>query len=217
MPDIKTALEKALSQTANAWAADDEAHQKIQPKQEKTLTVVPTPEKADKRITNNVSRTTFHYIRDNPGLTIDQVTNRLVAQGFNANSVSSLCYQMARVRLIVADANGKLTAVVKDYAPIQQPRRRKSKATPAKAQVKPQVNAQPTPERKQVTIINTRTGEVINPKPSAGIAALPTKAAPKVEAAPQINSSWDAETLLNHLSIKQARALYDELRKIFGG
>lgn len=217
MPDIKTALEKALSQTANAWAADDEAHQKIQPKQEKTLTVVPTPEKTDKRVTNNVSRTTFNYIRDNPGLTIDQVTNRLVAQGFNANSVSSLCYQMARVRLIVADANGKLTAVVKDYAPIQQPRRRKSKATPAKAQVKAQVNAQPTPERKQVTIINTRTGEVINPKPSAGIAALPTKAAPKVEAAPQINSSWDAETLLNHLSIKQARALYDELRKIFGG
>jgi hypothetical protein len=39
----------------------------------------------------------------------------------------------------------------------------------------------------------------------------------KAEPAPQINSAWDAETLLNHLSIKQARALYDELRKIFGG
>ena len=42
-----------------------------------------------------------------------------------------------------------------------------------------------------------------------------TKAKP--EAAPQINAAWDAETLLNNLSIKQARALYDELRKIFGG
>jgi hypothetical protein len=49
--------------------------------------------------------------------------------------------------------------------------------------------------------------------------------APKAEAkpktkpvpAPQINAAWDAETLLNNLSIKQARALYDELRKIFGG
>jgi hypothetical protein len=39
----------------------------------------------------------------------------------------------------------------------------------------------------------------------------------KTEAAPQINAAWDAETLLNNLSIKQARALYDELRKIFGG
>jgi hypothetical protein len=39
----------------------------------------------------------------------------------------------------------------------------------------------------------------------------------KPEPAPQINAAWDAETLLNNLSIKQARALYDELRKIFGG
>lgn len=36
-------------------------------------------------------------------------------------------------------------------------------------------------------------------------------------AQPQINAAWDADTLLNNLSIKQARALYDELRKIFGG
>ena len=40
---------------------------------------------------------------------------------------------------------------------------------------------------------------------------------PKAEPTPQINAAWDAETLLNNLSIKQARALYDELRKIFGG
>lgn len=44
-------------------------------------------------------------------------------------------------------------------------------------------------------------------------------AVPEVKAEPvvQINSSWDAETILNHLSIKQARSLYDELRTIFGG
>lgn len=40
---------------------------------------------------------------------------------------------------------------------------------------------------------------------------------PKAPEPVQINSAWDADTLLNHLSIKQARALYDELRKIFGG
>jgi hypothetical protein len=57
----------------------------------------------------------------------------------------------------------------------------------------------------------------------AAVVAAPVKAAPKAkpeaktEAAPQINAAWDAETLLNNLSIKQARALYDELRKIFGG
>jgi CelD/BcsL family acetyltransferase involved in cellulose biosynthesis len=72
--------------------------------------------------------------------------------------------------------------------------------------------AEAKPERKKVVLVSKRTGEVIPPA-AAGIAALP-----KVrEAAPQINAAWDAETLLNNLSIKQARALYDELRKIFGG
>lgn len=46
--------------------------------------------------------------------------------------------------------------------------------------------------------------------PAVAVAEIPT---PTV----QINSAWDADTILNHLSIKQARALYDELSKIFGG
>lgn len=54
-------------------------------------------------------------------------------------------------------------------------------------------------------------------------AALPKKATAKavpheaLTPAVQVNSAWDADVLLNQLSIKQARALYDELRKIFGG
>ena len=51
--------------------------------------------------------------------------------------------------------------------------------------------------------------------------AKPAKAkTPKVAPAQepqQINSAWDADVMLNNLSIVQARALYDSLRKIFGG
>jgi hypothetical protein len=57
-------------------------------------------------------------------------------------------------------------------------------------------------------------------KPAVVAAPTPkaqAKPEAKPEPAPQINAAWDAETLLNNLSIKQARALYDELRKIFGG
>jgi hypothetical protein len=54
------------------------------------------------------------------------------------------------------------------------------------------------------------------PKPAV-VVVDPPKPVEPVETAPQINAAWDAETLLNNLSIKQARALYDELRKIFGG
>jgi hypothetical protein len=94
-----------------------------------------------------------------------------------------------------------LYVTTSEYAPLKS----------SKALKVAQEKAQQT-TRKKVVLISKRTGEVIPPA-SAGIAALPTTR----EAAPQINSAWDAETLLNNLSIKQARALYDELRKIFGG
>ena len=38
-----------------------------------------------------------------------------------------------------------------------------------------------------------------------------------IEWVKNVYATPSAETLLNNLSIKQARALYDELRKIFGG
>jgi hypothetical protein len=223
MPDIKTALEKALAKTANAWAEDDLAHQQIK-QQDKPMTtsisatssvpintLSPTPPvRTYER--NNVSRITFEYIRDNPGLTVDQVTSALVEQGFKENSVSSLCYQMMRVRLVVADANGKLTSVVQQYAPIQlAPRKRKAKPaakTKAKPTAKPVVDAAPAPAptriqrdlsglpllRKHVEITNTRTGEVINPR----------------------KEEWSVESVIGSLNVRQAMAVYDELRKIFG-
>ena len=42
-----------------------------------------------------------------------------------------------------------------------------------------------------------------------GIAAL----APQATATTQ----WDADTIINNIGLKQARALYDELKKLFGG
>lgn len=221
MPDIKTALQQALAKTATEWAADDEAHQKIDPvpattPKEKTVSIVKivNTDKQDGRITNNVSRTTFEYIRDNPGLTIDEVTAALVAKGFKTNSVSSLCYQMIRVRLVVADANGKLTAVVREYAPIQTSLLRGRRSKPkAKAKPTPTPAPAPTPvaaglasiapvvavdaplPRKYVEITNKRTGEVINPR----------------------KEEWTVESVIGSLNVRQAMAVYDELRKIFGG
>jgi hypothetical protein len=217
MPDIKTALEKALSQTVHTWAADDEAHKKTEPQQEKTMTVTvsataptSTTEKKDGRITNNISRITFEFIRDNPGLTNQQVTARLATRGFKETTISSLAYQMLRVRLIVADANGGLTAVVPEYEPIQTNLRRKRKA---KAKAKPVKVAAPTP-RKHVEIVNTRTGEVINPKPAAGIAALPTTNV--TTALYTTPAEWSVESVIGGLNVRQAMAVYDELSKIFG-
>ena len=232
MPDIKTALQQALEKTrqqtiamtAMDWAADDEAHRKLEPVQTTppkenlmTVTVSATTPTPAAPATTNLSRTTFEYVRDNPGVKMDAVMAALEGRGFKGSSVSSLIYQMIKVRLIVADPNGKLTAVVSEYVPIQTSmiRKRKAKAKDkAKAKpvvaaglasIAPVVTVDAPIQRKHIEIVSTRTGETINPRPTP------------VAAAPQMSMTLDAETLLNNLSIVQARALYDELRKIFGG
>jgi hypothetical protein len=54
-----------------------------------------------------------------------------------------------------------------------------------------------------------RINKIVTKPKSAGIAAL----TPQVTATTQ----WDAETIINNIGLKQARALYDELKKLFGG
>ena len=191
MPDIASALRKALSEWDTEPTTNTEPVQVTTPKE----ITMPAP------VATNASRSAFEFIRDNPGVNMDAVVSALTERGFKPHTVSSLVYQMLKVRLVVADANGKFTAVVREYVPIQTSIRRKAKA---KAKAKPVVPPAPTP-RKHIEIVNTLTGEVFNPRPTP------------VAAAPQMSMTLDAETLLNNLSIVQARALYDELRKIFGG
>jgi outer membrane cobalamin receptor len=189
MPDIQSALQAALAQTANAWAADDEAHQQIKPQQESEM----KPEKVYFSVTNNVCRTTFDFVRDNPGMTRVEIAKELEREGFKSKSVSSLLGQMLRQGLVYA--NGKLLYTnSNEYTPIKS-----SKVLRARAQ-------DPS-TRKKVTIVNTRTGEVVNPKP-AGIAALPT--------AP-VEKPWEPSDVIDKLTVRQALALFKELRNILVG
>jgi hypothetical protein len=181
MPDIKTALEQALAkaqptpQLPADW--DDEggeaAIESITTKAKEA-----TMPKQFFVTTNNVTRTTFDFVLNNPGKTRIEIARRLAEQGFAKGSTSSLLGQFIKQGQI-AERNGFLFAQQTEYRPLKASQR------------KPAVVEAPAPKAE---------------KPKA-----------KTEAAPQINAAWDAETLLNNLSIKQARALYDELRKIFGG
>ena len=172
MPDIKTALEKAL----NEWEPE------------------PMPETIPSKpyftVTNNVTRITFEYIRDNPGKTRKEVCNALFEKGFKHSSTTTLIGQMIK-QYHARESQGLLYATSDHYVPLKG--------------AKAWANLQASAQRKHVTLVSKSTGKVLNPRPAP------------VKETPQINSAWDAETLLNNLSIKQARALYDELRKIFGG
>lgn len=209
MPDIKTALEEALkktnkqlSETLNEWAADDEAHKKIQPQQEKAMTeTTQAPETQDKRITTNVSRETFYFVRDNPGLTREEIITRMVAKGFKSTSVVSLLGQMLRGRIVMEDAAGKWSSVVREYVPIQSVQTKKiaGKAAPTSAPA-----PAPTQARKKVVLVSRETGKVLNPQINPP--------APAVTGTPE----WTVDSVIGGLNVRQAMAVYAELRNIFG-
>jgi hypothetical protein len=164
MPDLKSELSKVL----NEW----------NPSETTTITQPAAPVYFS--VTNNVTRITFEYVRDNPGKTRIEVANALGERGFKNSSVTSLLGQMIKQGMMRESAH-LLYVTANEYTPIKSSKKLKALAA------KPQ-----EPQRKIVKLVNQP----------------PT---------PQINSAWDAEVMLNNLSIKQARALYDELRKIFGG
>lgn len=197
MPDIKTALQRALAKTATDWAADDMAHQKIQSTQEKSM--AQTPEKKDKRITNNVSRDTFYCVKDNPGKTATEITLLLVGRGHKLSSVTSLLSQMVRARMIMEDDRGGLTAVLKEYTPIQINGHKKRGAKFAETQRKKVVVV----KRRAVDASATAPEPIIGGPAPATLSPLPTLPT--------------AESVLASLSVAEAHKLYVELSKMFGG
>lgn len=173
MSDIGTALRKALSE----W--DTAPPTTVAPAQPEPIPYFTT--------TNNVCRTTFEYIRDNPGKHRKEVCSALLAQGYKVSSTTTLIGQMVK-QYHVRESQGLLYATSDTYVPLKG----------SKAWAKIQGMAQ----RKKVTIVSKRTGEVFS-RP--------------VQEAPQITSTWNVTDQLNNMSIVQARLMYDALRKIFGG
>jgi hypothetical protein len=174
MPDIKTALEKAL----NEWEPE--------PMPETT------PSKPYFTVTNNVTRITFDYVRDNPGKTRKEVSVALGAQGFKAGSVTSLLGQMIK-QGVMRESASLLYVTTNEYAPLKSSKKLKA------LQAKNQAN----PERKKVIIVRKRTGEIVG-------------AAPKVEPTPAVKE-WSPNDVIDKLTVHQAIALFKALRNILVG
>lgn len=138
--------------------------------------------------TNNVTQETFNYVRDNPNSTSAEIRKALVARGFNAGSVGSLITQFVKQEQFTKDHNDRYRTIVNAYTPLKSTK--KYRATGARTSKIVQIKSKPK---------------------SAGIAAL------HVDTTPKVKPSWDVDTVLDTMSIVQARTLYDALKKIFGG
>jgi len=86
------------------------------------------------RVTNNVTRTTFNMVRDNPGITRKETVEKLRLIGYKPASTATLVSQMIRQRLIRIEGD-ELHANFSEYTPLKASLRGSPKAK-AKVKVK---------------------------------------------------------------------------------
>jgi hypothetical protein len=111
MPDIKTALTGILSE----WELDNQ-------QQEKKVKHVP-----HFKVSNNVTRATFDFVKNNPHQSCKTICAALEKQGYKPSSIGSLLTQFVKNGLCMRDANGNYTTIVNEYSPIKV--RKQIKAT----------------------------------------------------------------------------------------
>lgn len=196
----ETAKREALNNTLNEWDQDEQ-------KQIKGETMHTLPKETGYKFqpTNNASRETFNFIRDNPYLRASEIVKALVQRGFKESTVSSLIYQMHAADLLTKDDLGQFKAVGTEFQPyniskIRNERKRKQRA------LTQQMQANLPPARK-IVVMKRRTAEdVEQARAAAGIGALV-----------QPEETWKPEHVVDTLTLQQAKAVYVYLKNSFGG
>jgi len=211
MPDMQTALKTALTRTLQEWDDDGE----ISPQTTINTTVnnsVPTPSqeipmKKTFNITNNISRVTFEYIKNNPGSTRKEIIEALEHQGFAGGSTSSLIAQMRRNQM-VHETNNAYYADIPEYRPIKSLkalRKIDAPISPPKRKY----------EKKAVTGIGALLQEKLENTP---MPIVSEHTAPQRKGfLTSLVRTRSPEDILKDMTVYQAHDLYRHLKEMFGG
>jgi hypothetical protein len=212
MPDIQTALKSALSKTLQQWDDDGEAPlvQPVSssfPQQTNPTQGIPMAKKTF-NVTNNISRVTFDYIKNNPGSTRKEIIQALDHQGYNAGSTSSLIAQMRRNKMI-HDKDDLYYADIAEYRPIKSLKAmKKMEQVPAPPKRKY--------EKKAVTGIGALLREKLENMPEPNVdASRPDIGAPKRMIS--LVRTRTPQDVLKDMTVYQAHELYVHLKQMFGG
>jgi len=187
MQDIATALKSAINQWEIVKEINPPRVEKWEPNSEtyeqhvQLSGAVPTAKEP-------VAHTIFNYVRDNPGMTATQYTDKLTEKGLIRGSVSSYLYQMLSTNLLYADADKKLYTKHKEY--------KTTKQLPKKTKPITQRKAKPAPAPA--------------PKP----AATPAPVSAPVSAT-RSTAQQEVENILSTLNIRTARLLLEKLDELF--
>jgi len=216
MPDIQTAFKQALSKTLQEWD-DDGDTPSVQPVSasfsQPTQPTKELPVKKTFNVTNNISRVTFNYIKDNPGSTRKEIIEALAHQGFAGGSTSSLIAQMRRNNMI-HETNNAYYADIPEYRPIKSLKALKkidAPIAPAKRKY----------EKKAVTGIGALLREKLDSMPAPSQDALDSAAYAMGGHTPKRMISLvrvkSPEDILKDMTVYQAHDLYRHLKEMFGG
>jgi len=177
MPDIKTALTQALKE----WEPEQESNTKD--KQMQTT----APKDTGFKIQNNVSRKSYEYVVANPGVKPSEITAWAKKNGFNPDSAYAIASNSVRMGTMKRDANGGFVALLREYTPIKN-----------------------TKKKKNVT-------GVIPSAPKAPQPTKPAKPTQAVLAEPEAVDTLrlTAKYVVDNIGIGEAKALYTALKQIF--
>lgn len=209
MPDIKTALQTALGNTKRAqlqttleaWEKDEKDTQL-----EKPMTI---GKKHLFNVTNNVTRATFNYVRDNPGVTALQVVHGL--SNYNKTSVHSLVAQFISQKQFMRGADGTLRTVNAEYQPLKSTAKMRKELAAKKA-----AEQQEAPKRKIVIVKRRTAEEVAHAQEAAGIGALTVNTDTPIKYTFKEHAAWKPEDTVDTLTLMQAKAVHAYLQKLFG-
>jgi hypothetical protein len=164
-------------------------------------------------ITNNISRVTFDYIKNNPGSTRKEIIEALEHKGFAGGSTSSLIAQMRRNQM-VHETNNAYYADIPEYRPIKSLkalRKMEAPVAPPKRKY----------EKKAVTGIGALLREKLENTPMPSQDALDSAAYAMGGNTPKRMISLvrvkSPEDILKDMTVYQAHDLYRHLKEMFGG
>ena len=215
MPDLQTALTNAitkqvLSTTINEWDEEEQQTMQAQPQAPIMQTQTQINGNSKLTLTGNLSKDIFVYIRDNPGCLRADIRKVFIEAGFKEASIGSLVSQMVRNKMVSINEVGNLEAKRVYYKPLVSGAKRKEM-------------------NKKLGIARDKpTSKPAKPK-AQGIAALAPEPTPSVDkgqealdrvlAKPvrEARAVYDALCLLRDLDVGDARYMYTELNKLFGG
>lgn len=213
---IKEAMEKAFTMKQPMSLPPEWDDEKYQPEPEPEPEATNQPKENQVQATQtqqpinnvhnyrgrNLIQEAFNYIKANPGMTKQQYVVAMMNEGHKEGTATTNVSVLLRSGLLRSDDAGLISAYYPEYDP--------SKIT--------KLNSKP--KRKVVKIVKREEPKVTADEQIERARNLGDVLRAKLEALPVMvdTTAFNAEQFVNQqLTLTQARAVYDYLRKVFGG